>query len=110
MDEVVGQEQRGQSAAMRIVWSRRAVRDLVTLRDTIAAESPRSAAQVAERILESVELLAGHPEMGRPGRVLGTRELVVPGTPYLIPYRVRERSLELIAMFHGRQRWPESFA
>jgi plasmid stabilization system protein ParE len=44
--------------------------------------------------------------MGRPGRVLGTRELVVPDTPYVIPYRVRRERLELIAVFHGRQKWP----
>jgi toxin ParE1/3/4 len=41
--------------------------------------------------------------------VLGTRELVVPGTPYIIPYRVRGESLELIAIFHGRLRWPKKF-
>jgi toxin ParE1/3/4 len=44
--------------------------------------------------------------MGRPGRVVGTRELIVPDTPYIIPYRVRGERLELIAVFHGRQKWP----
>ncbi len=44
--------------------------------------------------------------MGRPGRVLGTRELVVSETPYVIPYRVRQDRLELLAVFHGRQKWP----
>lgn len=45
-------------------------------------------------------------EMGRTGRVVGTRELVVPDTPYIIPYRVKRNRLEVIAIFHGRQRWP----
>ena len=40
------------------------------------------------------------------GRVAGTRELVVPGTPYVIPYRLRTDRLEIIAIFHGRQKWP----
>jgi plasmid stabilization system protein ParE len=62
---------------------------------------------VAAQILGSVELLATQPQMGRPGRVVGTRELIVPNTPFLIPYRVRARRLEIIAVFHGRQRWPE---
>jgi toxin ParE1/3/4 len=44
--------------------------------------------------------------MGRPGRVLGTRELVIPDTPYIIPHRVRRERLELIAVFHGHQKWP----
>jgi len=45
--------------------------------------------------------------MGRPGRLFGTRELVVPDTPYIVPYRVRGERLELMAVFHGRQKWPE---
>jgi toxin ParE1/3/4 len=53
-----------------------------------------------------VELLQSHPEMGRPGRLPGTRELVVPDTPYIIPYRVRRERLDLLAVFHGHQRWP----
>ena len=91
---------------MRVVWSRRAVGHLQALRDYIAKDSDQNAALVAERILHSVELLQTQPDMGRPGRVLGTRELVVPNTPYIIPYRVKRGHLELIAVFHGRQKWP----
>jgi toxin ParE1/3/4 len=91
---------------MKIVWSRRAIRHLVSLREHIEKESELSAALVARRILEAVELLESHPELGRPGRLVGTRELVVADSPYVIPYRVRGERLELIAVFHGRQRWP----
>jgi toxin ParE1/3/4 len=91
---------------MKVVWSPRAIRHLVALRDYIAADSEQDAALVAQRILRSVELLQTHPEMGRPGRVVGTRELVVPDTPFIIPYRVRRERLELIAVFHGHQKWP----
>ena len=90
---------------MKVVWSRRAIRHLVSLREYIEKDSEQSAALVSERILKAIELLQNHPEMGRPGRVLGTRELVVPGTPYIIPYRLRHGRLELIAVFHGRQKW-----
>jgi toxin ParE1/3/4 len=92
---------------MKVVWSPRAIKHLVSLRDFIAKDSEHSAALVAKRILASIELLQKQPEMGRPGRVLGTRELVVPDTPCIIPYRVREGRLELIAVFHGRQQWPK---
>jgi toxin ParE1/3/4 len=92
---------------VKVVWSRRAIRHLVALRDYIAKDSPQNAASVAMRILKGVDLLTSQPQMGRPGRVLGTRELVVPDTPYIIPYRVRGGRLELIAVFHGRQRWPK---
>jgi toxin ParE1/3/4 len=91
---------------MKIVWSRRAIRHLVHLREFIEKDAQQNAALVAARILKAVDLLQSHPEMGRPGRVLGARELVVPDTHYIIPYRVRSGRLELIAVFHGRQKWP----
>jgi len=90
---------------MKTGWSRRAIRHLVFLRAYIEKDSEQNAALAARRILEAIDLLQNHPEMGRPGRVAGTRELVVPGTPYIIPYRVRSGRLELIAVFHGRQKW-----
>jgi toxin ParE1/3/4 len=91
---------------MKVVWSRRAIRHLAFLRKYIERDSEQNAALVAKRILEAVDLLQTQPEIGRPGRTLGTRELVVPHTPYIIPYRVRGERLELIAVFHGRQKWP----
>ena len=91
---------------MKVVWSRRAIGHLVYLREHIQKDSEQNAALVATRILKAVDLLRSHPEVGRPGRIVGTRELVVPGTPYIIPYRVRRERLELIAVFHGRQKWP----
>jgi plasmid stabilization system protein ParE len=91
---------------MKVVWSRRAVRHLVSLREFIAKDSEQNASLVAKRILASIELLQKHPEMGRPGRVLGTRELIVPDTPCIIPYRIRDGRLEVIAVFHAKQQWP----
>ena len=91
---------------MRIVWSRRALRHLRRLRSYVAQDNPDAAARVAEKLLAAVEPLAVHPDLGRPGRVVGTGGLVVPDTPYVIPYRVRGARLELIAVFHGRQKWP----
>jgi len=91
---------------MKAVWSPRAIRHLVALREHISKDSEQNAALVAKRILNSIEPLQTQPEMGRPGRVVGTRELVPPNTPYIIPYRVRRERLELIAVFHGHQKWP----
>jgi toxin ParE1/3/4 len=93
---------------MTLVWSKRAIRHLVALRARIAQDRPQAAAEVAARILASVDQLRQFPTIGRAGRVPGTRELVVAGTPYLIPYRVQAGQVELIAVFHGRQRWPDS--
>jgi toxin ParE1/3/4 len=89
-----------------VVWSPRAVGHLADLPAYIAQDNPAAAGRVAETILVAVERLAELANLGRPGRVTGTRELVIPGTAYVIPYRVRGDRLEIIAVFHGRQRWP----
>ena len=92
---------------MTVVWSPRAIGHLAALRDYIGRENPGAAARTATTLLAAVDRLAELPNLGRAGRVSGTRELVVPGTRYVIPYRVRGERLEIIAVFHGRQRWPE---
>lgn len=91
---------------MTIAWSPRAIRHLSALRAYIARDNPGAAADVALTLLAAVERLAELPNLGRPGRLAGSRELVVPGTPYVIPYRVKPERLEIIAVFHGRQQWP----
>jgi toxin ParE1/3/4 len=91
---------------LTIVWSPRAIAHLTALRAHIAHDNPKAAARIATILLEAVEALASHPNLGRPGRVPGTRELVVPATRYLIPYRVRGDRLEIVAVFHSRQKWP----
>jgi toxin ParE1/3/4 len=89
-----------------VIWSPRAIEHLAHLRAYIAHDRPKAANRIAGRLLEAVERLAELPSLGRPGRVAGTRELVVPGTPYVIPHRLRGDRLEIIAVFHGRQKWP----
>jgi plasmid stabilization system protein ParE len=90
-----------------IVWSPRAIEHLWHFRSYIARDNPKAANQIAGTLLDAVERLAALPNLGRPGRVAGTRELVVPGTPCVIPYRLRGDRLEIIAVFHGRQKWPK---
>jgi toxin ParE1/3/4 len=74
----------------------------------IARDSP-AAAHVVESIAKTVELLAQHPALGCAGRVEGTRELVVPDTPYLVPYRVRGHAVEILRVFHSARKWPKGF-
>ncbi|MEX2271667.1 MAG: type II toxin-antitoxin system RelE/ParE family toxin [Vicinamibacterales bacterium] len=92
---------------MTIVWSPRAIEHLAHLRSYIARDNPKAANRIASMLLHAVERLSELPNMGRPGRVAGTRELVVPRTPYVIPYRLRGDRLEVIAVVHGRQKWPK---
>jgi toxin ParE1/3/4 len=61
---------------------------------------------VAQRIFDAVALLAASPQMGRPGRVNGTREMIVPKTRLLIPYRIRDGVIEILRVFHTSRRPP----
>lgn len=92
---------------MIVVWAPTAVSHLTALRAYIARENPGAAEQIAGLLLTAVEHLAEFPEIGRRGRLAGTREWVVPRTPYVIPYRLQSGRLEILGVFHGRQRWPE---
>jgi plasmid stabilization system protein ParE len=62
-----------------------------------------------ERIFSTVELLERHPELGRRGRVSGTRELVLAPMPFLLAYRIRRESIEVVALLHGARKWPGKF-
>ena len=60
-----------------------------------------------ERIQETAAILVRHPTAGRTGRVLGTRELIVAGTPWVIPYRVRRGFIDILAVIHRARKWPD---
>jgi toxin ParE1/3/4 len=86
---------------VQVRWFRAALKNLNEEAAYIARDDPRAAALIAERLMTSVERLATHPASGRAGRVPGTRELVGSGTPYLVPYRVRGETVEILRVFHG---------
>jgi toxin ParE1/3/4 len=94
---------------VKLEWSPLAVADRDAIFDYIQLESPRAAVMVDERIGDRVTLLLRHPEAGRIGRVEGTRELVIGGTPYIAAYRILAGRIQVIRLLHGAQLWPEEF-
>ena len=95
---------------MNIIWSPEAIQDLMSLRAYIAEESSAGARRVVQRILHNVEyLLPENPHIGRSGRVPGTRELVIPQTPYIVPYRLQRETIQILRVYHSARRWPDSF-
>lgn len=93
---------------MRLRWTRLAESDLDQIAAYIGQDSPAAAARVILELIDRVEtLLSRHPGIGRPGRVLGTRELIISGLPYIVPYRVRDRNVEILRVMHTSRRWPE---
>ncbi len=91
---------------MRVRWLRTALRNLDDEASYIAADDPAAARRVVERVLVAVATLRTQPALGRPGRVPGTRELVVTKTRYLVPYRVRQDTIEILRVYHTSRRLP----
>lgn len=94
---------------MRVRWIRKALANLDAEAAYIAQDNPQAARAMVERIQEAVSLLSDHPALGRPGRVPGTRELVVSDTPYILPYRVRGIVVEILRVLHTARKWPKRF-
>ena len=91
---------------MEVRWLRTALRNLDEAAAYIARDDPRAATRMVARIRAAVARLAINPAMGRPGRVPGTRELVVAGTRYIVPYRSQRGRVEIIRVLHSAQQWP----
>jgi toxin ParE1/3/4 len=91
---------------VRLIWTRRAIWDLVEIRAYIGRENPTAATRVAARIRQAVARLIDHPNLGRPGREPGTRELVVSRTRYIVAYSVQDKSITVLAVVHGARKWP----
>jgi addiction module RelE/StbE family toxin len=85
------------------------MRDLEELAAHIAQDSERTADLVESRIHEAARLLREVPAMGRPGRVRGTRGLIVQRTSYILVYRIKSGRIRILRVFRGARRWPSRF-
>ena len=92
---------------MRLRWLRQALRKLDNEATHIAADDAAAARLVVKRVLDAVSVLAEQPGLGRPGRVPGTRELIVAKTRYIVPYRVQGEAVEILRVFHTSRRLPD---
>lgn len=89
---------------MQIVWLKTALKNLDKIAEYIAEENPTVAGKMVEKIELQVSLLATQPASGRPGRVLGTRELVISSSHYLVPYDIKNNTVEVLRVFHTSRR------
>ena len=92
---------------MRVRWLRKALRNLDDEAAYIATDDSAAARLVVKRVLDAVSSLAEQPGLGRPGRVPSTRELIVAKTRYIVPYRVRGETVEILRVFHTSRRLPD---
>ena len=91
---------------MQVRWSPEASNDFVRIVEYLREQNPEAALRVARKIYTAIANLKTHPNRGRPGRVNGTRELVLAPLPYITVYRVLQEAVEVARVLHGAQRWP----
>ena len=94
---------------MKIEWTETAQSHLLHLDTYLFERSPAGADRLVDRIVAVVGSLDRFPLSGKPGRVDGTRELVVPSTSYIVAYRIHHEAVHVLAIMHGAQRWPAFF-
>ena len=95
--------------SLRVIWTSRANAEYLNAVRYIAEERPAIAIEQGDLVRQAAGRLADYPRMGRPGRRRGTRELIVPGTPFIVVYRIQEqkaRQIQVIRVLHGAQQWP----
>jgi toxin ParE1/3/4 len=94
---------------VRVRWLKTANRNLDAAAEYVSREDPDTARNMYAHIRGRVAELAKRPEMGRPGRIFGTRELVLERYPYIIPYRIRGNEVQVLRVFHTSRKPPETW-
>ncbi|MEQ1589484.1 MAG: type II toxin-antitoxin system RelE/ParE family toxin [Gallionella sp.] len=93
---------------MRVRWLRKALLNLDQAANYIAQDNPKAAAEFVIHLRDSALMLGEQPNLGRVGRISGTRELVIANLPYILPYRVRNDTVEILRVLHTARKWPEA--
>ncbi|MHB1222312.1 MAG: type II toxin-antitoxin system RelE/ParE family toxin [Gammaproteobacteria bacterium] len=91
---------------MRVEFSEAARHDLIEIITYIAQENPVAAYEVDAEIHRQIGMLVSQPDIGRPGRISGMKELVIVGLPYISPYQVKSDTVEILRVLHTSRQWP----
>jgi toxin ParE1/3/4 len=91
---------------MQLRWTTAAADDLEGIAEYLFEKSPQNAAQLIQKIYEAPSILKSYPNLGRPGKKEGTRELVIAPLPYIVVYQTRDDTLYIVRILHGAQDWP----
>ena len=94
---------------MKVIWSAASERHLQEVVEYLQGESAAGAVTIRRRILETVRRVGQMPYSGRIGRIDGTREAVVPRSPYIVVYQVSAQTVDILGIWHGARLWPDSF-
>jgi toxin ParE1/3/4 len=94
---------------MEVLWLEEAIQDLKEIGRFIAEDDPAAAYRVLTKIETSGHSLLQNPHLGRQGRVAKTRELIVPGLPYILPYYIKGQEIRILAVMHTSRKWPDEY-
>jgi len=94
---------------MEIKWTEPAALALENIQDYIARDNPSAAFEVSKKIHYATEQLRDHARLGRVGRVRGTYELVISDLPFIVPYRIKNKEIQILSVYHTSRKWPEVF-
>ena len=92
---------------MQVKWLKWALRNLEQARNYVFQDNPTAAQELIIKIQNAANQLQNYPFMGKNGRVEGTRELIISNSPYILIYRVKEESVEVLRILHTSKRYPE---
>jgi addiction module RelE/StbE family toxin len=94
---------------MRILWQDKAESDLDRIAEYMMEDDPAAALRIVSTIREAVRVLIEHPYIRHAGRVEGTREFVIAGLPYILPYQIAGQEIRILAVMHTSRKWPDAF-
>lgn len=92
---------------MKLVWTRFALDDLRQVYEYISEDSEAAARKTISIIEESSQVLKKYPDIGRPGRCKGTRELIIPRLPYIVAYLIKGNEVHIVSVIHTSMKWPD---
>lgn len=92
---------------MNIKWTKGAARNLNQIEKYIARDNPRAAVETVLRVIKAIGMISDNPTLGRTGRIFGTRELIISGTPFIVAYRIVAGKVEILRVLHSSMKWPD---
>ncbi len=92
---------------MQIRWTGLALYDLEDIADYISLDNPLIAEKIVKIIWDTIQMLKPHPNIGRPERVKDTRELIINGIPFVVPYRIKNNEIQILRVLHTSRKWPD---
>jgi len=90
---------------MNVRWMAAAKQDRANIIDYIATNSPHAALKMDQLFSDAVDLLAAHPQMGKIGKISGTRE-IIPHESYRLVYEIDDDTVWVLALVHTARQWP----